>query len=135
VYDGIEATLETLGREHTLAVATSKPRSFAVPLLEAVGLSRYFAWIAGPEMDAKMEPKAVTVRDALEHVGGPPAVMIGDRIHDIEGARANGIPVVAVAWGIGDATELAGADALVRSPDEIPGAVGRLLAGWSAEPT
>ena len=82
-----------------------------------------------------MEPKAVTVRDALGHVGGPPAVMIGDRIHDIEGARANGIPVVAVAWGIGDATELAGADALVRSPDEIPGAVGRLLAGWSAEPT
>jgi phosphoglycolate phosphatase len=135
VYDGIEAALETLGRKHTLAVATSKPRPFAVPLLEAVGLSRYFAWIAGPEMDAKMEPKAVTVRDALEHVGGPPAVMIGDRIHDIEGARANGIPVVAVAWGIGDATELSGADAQVRAPDEIPPAVERLLAGWSAEPT
>jgi phosphoglycolate phosphatase len=135
VYDGIEAALETLGREHTLAVATSKPRTFAVPLLEVVGLSRHFAWIAGPEMDAMMEPKAVTVRDALEHVGGPPAVMIGDRIHDIEGARANGIPVVAVAWGIGDASELSGADAQVRAPDEIPGAVERLLAGWSAEPT
>jgi phosphoglycolate phosphatase len=135
VYDGIESALEALGREHTLAVATSKPRPFAVPLLEAVGLSRYFAWIAGPEMDAMMEPKAVTVRDALEHVGGPPAVMIGDRIHDIEGARANGIPVVAVAWGIGDATELSGADAQVRAPDEIPAAVERLLAGWSAEPT
>jgi phosphoglycolate phosphatase len=135
VYDGIEEALETLGREHTLAVATSKPRTFAVPLLEVVGLSRHFAWIAGPEMDAMMEPKAVTVRDALAHVGGPPAVMIGDRIHDIEGARANGIPVVAVAWGIGDATELSGADALVRAPDEIPGVVERLLAGWSAEPT
>jgi phosphoglycolate phosphatase len=135
VYDGIEEALETLGREHTLAVATSKPRTFAVPLLEVVGLSRHFAWIAGPEMDAMMEPKAVTVRDALAHVGGPPAVMIGDRIHDIEGARANGIPVVAVAWGIGDATELSGADALVRSPDEIPGTVERLLAGWSSAPT
>ena len=82
-----------------------------------------------------MEPKAVTVREALGHVGGPPAVMIGDRIHDIEGARANGIPVVAVTWGIGDATELSGADALVRAPDEIPDAVERLLAGWSSEPT
>jgi phosphoglycolate phosphatase len=129
VFDGIEGALETLGRAHTLAVATSKPRPFAVPLLEAVGLSRHFAWIAGPELDATMEPKATTVRDALGHVGGPPAVMIGDRIHDIEGARANGIPVVGVTWGIGDATELSGADALVRTPHEIPAAVERLLAG------
>jgi phosphoglycolate phosphatase len=135
VFDGIEAVLETLGREHTLAVATSKPRPFAVPLLEAVGLSRYFAWIAGPELDSTMEPKAVTVRDALGHVGGPPAVMIGDRVHDIEGARANGIPVVGVTWGIGDVTELSGADALVASPGEISGAVERLLARWSSDST
>src|SRR5262249_15210863 len=129
VFEGIEAALETLGREHTLAVATSKPRPFAVPLLEAGGLSRHFAWVARAGVDGTMEPQAVTVRDALGHVGGPPAVMIGDRIHDIEGARANDIPVIGVAWGIGDANELSGADALVRAPDEIPGAVGRLLAG------
>jgi phosphoglycolate phosphatase len=135
VFEGIEAVLELLGREHALAVATSKPRQFAVPLLDAVGLSRHFAWIAGPAMDSAMEPKAVTVRDALGRVGGPPAVMIGDRVHDIDGARANGIPVVGVTWGIGDARELSGADALVGSPDELPRAVERLLDGWSSGST
>jgi phosphoglycolate phosphatase len=126
---GIEAALEALGASYTLAVATSKPRGFAVPLLDALGLSRHFVWIAGPELDSTMEPKAETVRVALTHVGGPPAVMIGDRSHDIEGARANGIPVVAVGWGIGDPNELAGADAFVASPSELVGVVARLLEG------
>jgi phosphoglycolate phosphatase len=126
VTPGIPAVLETLGRDHTLAVATSKPRAYAVPLLEAVGLSRHFAFVAGPELDAHMEPKATTVRTALHAVGGP-AVMVGDRSHDIEGARANGIPVVAVTWGIGDVEELTGADALVAAPDELPAVVAGLL--------
>ena len=75
-----------------------------------------------------MEPKAETVRTALGHVGGPPAVMVGDRMHDVDGAHANGIPIVGVTWGIGDADELAGADALVDAPEELPAAVWRLLA-------
>jgi phosphoglycolate phosphatase len=131
---GIEAALEALGGEYTLAVATSKPRAFAVPLLDVLGLSRHFAWIAGPELDSTMETKAETVRGALERVGGPPAVMVGDRSHDIEGARANGIPVVGVKWGIGTADELADADALVEAPRELPAVVARLLNGWSAAP-
>jgi phosphoglycolate phosphatase len=126
VAPGIPAVLEALGRDHALAVATSKPRAYALPLLDALGLSRYFAFVAGPELDAHMEPKATTVRTALDAVGEP-AVMVGDRSHDIEGARANGIPVVAVAWGIGDAEELIAADAFVRAPDELPAAVERLL--------
>jgi phosphoglycolate phosphatase len=130
VAPGIEAVLEALGREHTLAVATSKPRRFAVPLLDALGLSRHFAFVAGPEVDAHMEPKAETVRTALAHVGGPPAVMVGDRSHDIEGARANGIPVVGVTWGIGDAAELAPADAVVDTPEALPAAVERLLGAY-----
>ena len=128
VTPGIPAVLEALGRDHTLAVATSKPRAYAVPLLEAVGLRRHFAFVAGPELDAYMEPKATTVRTALDATGEP-AVMVGDRSHDIAGARANGIPVVAVTWGIGDAEELAGADALVATPEELPAAVERLLPG------
>jgi phosphoglycolate phosphatase len=130
--EGIEPVLEALGGSYTLAVATSKPRAFAVPLLDVLGLSRHFAYIAGPELDSTMEPKAETVRVALGRVGGPPAVMIGDRSHDIEGARANGIPVVGVAWGIGEADELAAADAFVSAPGELPAVVRRLLDGSSA---
>jgi phosphoglycolate phosphatase len=126
VIRGMPAVLEALGRDQALAVATSKPRAYALPILDALGLSRYFACVAGPELDERMEPKATTVRTALDAVGEP-AVMVGDRSHDIEGARANGIPVVAVAWGIGDAEELAGADAFVLAPEELPDAVERLL--------
>jgi phosphoglycolate phosphatase len=126
VAPGIPAVLETLALGHVLAVATSKPRAFAVPLLQAMGLDRHFAYIAGPELDAHMEPKAATVRAALERVGEP-AAMIGDRSHDVIGARANGIPVIGVTWGIGDAQELAGADALVDAPAQLPAAVERLL--------
>ena len=131
---GIEDALDAVSG-HVLAVATSKPRPYAVPILEALGLLARFAYVAGPELDAQMELKAETVRRALQHVGGPPAVMIGDRVHDIEGARANGIPVIAVAWGIGDAQELAPADVYVASPTELPAAVDRLLTGWSAAQT
>jgi phosphoglycolate phosphatase len=53
--------------------------------------------------------------------------MVGDRIHDIEGARANAIPVIAVAWGIGDAAELSPADAHAASPAELPALVEHLL--------
>jgi phosphoglycolate phosphatase len=126
VVPGIEHALDVLGRTHTLAVATSKPKPFAIPLLETLGLASRFAYIAGPALDSHMQPKAETVREALAHAGGP-AVMIGDRVHDVEGARENGIPVIAVAWGIGDAAELAGADVYLAAPDELPAAVERLL--------
>jgi phosphoglycolate phosphatase len=127
VATGIPDALDALGRSHTLAVATSKPRPFAVPILAALGLERHFAYVAAPELDADMEPKAVTVRDALARVGEP-AVMVGDRSHDVAGARANCIPVIGVTWGIGDAAELAGADALVAAPDQLPAVVADLLA-------
>jgi phosphoglycolate phosphatase len=124
---GIPEALDALAPEHALAVATSKPKPYAVPILERLGLADRFVAIEGPDLDAQMELKAETVRRALEHVGGPPAVMVGDRIHDIEGARANGIPVIAVAWGIGDAAELSSADAHAASPAELGSLVERLL--------
>jgi phosphoglycolate phosphatase len=127
VFDGIPAVLAELGRSHRLAVATSKPLLYAEPLLTAVGLRRYFEVVAGPAADLTMEPKATTVRAALDALGDPRAVMIGDRSHDIAGARANGLPVIAVTWGIGGADELADADALVAEPSALPAAIARLL--------
>ena len=55
--------------------------------------------------------------------------MIGDREHDILGARANGMATVAVTWGYAAPGELDAArpDATCASPDELPAALGRLL--------
>ncbi len=48
--------------------------------------------------------------------------MVGDRLHDINGAHANGMRAIGVLWGYGSRTELeqAGADTLVETPAELP---------------
>ena len=47
------------------------------------------------------------------------ATMIGDRSHDVRAARMNGARSVGVLWGYGSHDELAGADAIVRTPAEL----------------
>jgi phosphoglycolate phosphatase len=46
-------------------------------------------------------------------------VLIGDRIHDIEGAREHGIEVILVKWGSGDESEWAQADAVAANPADL----------------
>jgi phosphoglycolate phosphatase len=112
-----------------VAVATTKPRAFAEPLCERLGLAPSLRAVVGPELDAPEEVKTVTVRRALAAVGlspGGDAPLVGDRSHDMEAARANGIPCVGVLWGIGDEAELraAGAEVIVAAPGELVGALG-----------
>jgi phosphoglycolate phosphatase len=119
------AALRADGRR--LAVATSKPRPFAEPLLEVLGLREHFDVVAGPELDATGEDKITTVGAALRALGvdGGGGAMVGDRSFDMLGARAHGLRAVGVGWGIGSREELeaAGADLIVASPNEIPAAV------------
>jgi phosphoglycolate phosphatase len=124
---GIPEALDTLAADHRLAVATSKPTPFAAPLLEAVGLSRYFEVIAGPSFDERAEPKTITLGAALDRLGATRAVMVGDRIFDVAAAHANGLAAIGVTWGIGTPKELQEAERLIDAPDELPEAVADLL--------
>ena len=47
--------------------------------------------------------------------------MIGDRLHDINGAKTNGLRSAGVLWGYGSRAELseAGADALFETVPEL----------------
>jgi phosphoglycolate phosphatase len=126
---GVEPVLAAIAARVPVALATSKPRAFAAPICERLGLARHLTVIAGPDLDALHETKAATVARALAELGlghGAAAPLVGDRRHDAEGARANGIRCVGVLWGIGDAEELraAGADPLVADPRELPAALG-----------
>lgn len=123
----LEALAEVAARV-PVAVATSKPRAFAEPLCERLGLAEHLTAIAGPELEAPDEVKTVTVARALRALGLRPraaAPLVGDRSHDVEAARANGLPCVGVLWGIGDEAELraAGAQAIVATPDRLMGAL------------
>ena len=130
VVPGIADALIELAADHRLAVATSKPRAFAEPLLQALGLRRSFDVIAAPDLKVQTEAKAMTIGEALDALRPVRAVMVGDRAFDIVGARAHGLPAIGVRWGIGSRDELvsAGADALINTPRELRAASSRLLA-------
>lgn len=51
-------------------------------------------------------------------------VLVGDRIHDVEGAREHGIEVILVKWGSGDESEWAQADAVAETPAELAALLG-----------
>ena len=139
VYPGIPGALAELGRDHDLVVATSKPVSTARQLLAVQGLDQHFVAICGSSDDetAPVPPggtKVQAMAEALAAVGmdglaHPPAVMVGDRHFDLEGAAHHGLPSVGVLWGFGDLEELtgAGADALCHEATELPALCRRLL--------
>lgn len=123
VYAGVRELLEYLHGKVPLAVATSKVGTSARALLEHLGLTGLFDVIHGPQESALADPKAVTVAETLGELGDPSRpVMVGDRLYDVEGAAAHGVPTIGVLWGAGSQQELrdAGAAALVSAPAEIP---------------
>jgi phosphoglycolate phosphatase len=126
VMPGIADALAALRRAgRRLGVATSKPRPFAEPLLEKLGMREHFAVVAGPELDATGEDKTTTVGAALRALCADRGAMVGDRSFDMVAARAHGLHAVGVGWGIGSRAELeaAGAQRIVSSPAELPAAV------------
>jgi phosphoglycolate phosphatase len=129
VVPGAREALAAVAAQVPVAVATTKPHAYANPLCERLGLAPYLRFLAGPELDAPDEVKAVTIVRALDALGlepGADAVMVGDRSHDVVAARANGLRCVGVLWGIGDEAELraAGADPIVGAPADLPSALG-----------
>ena len=126
VYSGIEALLADLvAAGKMLLVATSKPQIFAERILVHFGLDKYFTHICGVALQApRGYSKADVIRDALDRAGVSDlttAVMVGDRHHDIDGAKVVGMDSIGVLYGYGDRTEheAAGADAIAESVAEL----------------
>ena len=125
VYPGIPQLLEKLSAAgKTLVVATSKPEKFAVSILEHFGLAKYFHHICGATFDGKVGTKHEVIEYALGRCGSPErseVLMIGDREHDILGAKASGLGSLGVLYGYGSRAEheAAGADAIVETVEEL----------------
>jgi phosphoglycolate phosphatase len=126
-YPGVEDALEAVGAGRRLGVATSKPRAFAEPLLDALGVRSYFEVVAAPGLDIHVESKSATVAAALAAFGGVVVgAMVGDRHVDMRAAHDHGLRAVGALWGFGSDAELreAGADVLVEAPAGLAAALG-----------
>ena len=127
VYAGIPELLAKLkGAGKRLLVATSKPENFALQILEHFDLRQYFDRVAGSTMDSSRVEKADVIRYALEQEDispSPAVVMVGDREHDVLGARKAGLDCIGVLFGYGDAPELqkAGAARIAATVEELAG--------------
>ena len=128
VYPGIPALLERLREDGMrLATATSKPEELARKIVAGTGLASYLDLVGGADHVSGRVGKAAVVGSVLERLGLDPAVdpvvLVGDRIHDVEGGAAHGVPTIGVAWGYAEPGELAGARLIVSDVDELADAL------------
>ena len=125
VYPGIPELLQTLKAQgKTVVLATSKPEKFAVEILRHFGLYDYFDIIAGASMDESRNKKADVIAYALSQMKDPDIsklIMIGDREHDVLGAKQFGIDSIGVLYGYGDRAEheAAGATYIAEKVEDI----------------
>ena len=124
-YDGMTECLAALKqRGRTLILATSKPEVFAKMILERFGFAPYFDYVFGASMDETRTRKDEVIAYALSGAGiedPSDCVMVGDRKHDVLGAKANGMDAVGVLFGYGSREELteAGARYIAETVEDI----------------
>ena len=116
LYPGVVDVLDALReRGVRMAIATSKPESYAVPIVDKLDLAPYFETVCGDGLHSERGTKALVIAEALRRLGEPDragVIMVGDRMHDVAGATACGIPCLGVQWGYSEGDELAAAGAV-----------------------
>lgn len=133
LYPEVPAALQAVRRLGCATfLATSKPRVFAARIADHFGLTPLLDAVHGSELDGRRSAKPDLLAHVLAAHGLLPGhtVMVGDRRHDAEGARACGLACLGVTYGYGSAAELqeAGVAVLVHRPRSIPAMLPAALA-------
>jgi phosphoglycolate phosphatase len=125
VYPGIPQLLTKLCQNNKrLIVATSKPTLFSEAILKYFSLDSFFSLVVGSNLDGTRIAKTEVITYILDQLSGidrSKVVMVGDRKHDIIGAKNTGIDSIAVAYGYGSLQELQAAkpDYLAATVEEL----------------
>lgn len=125
LYEGMEELLKNLkAAGKNLLVATSKPEVFAKKIIENFHLEEYFTDICGSNLDGSRVRKGDVIAYALSKnniIHKQNVIMVGDRSHDIIGAKENGIKVVSVLYGFGNEEEFksCNSDYIVKDLQEL----------------
>ena len=135
-YPGVVDSLERLAaRGARLCVATNKRTDLSLALIEALGLTRHFGSICGPDRVSARKPHGAHIREAVLQAGGDPAraIMVGDGAPDTAAARDAGTPCVVVTFGYTEiAPEALGGDVLIDHFEALEGAIEGLIAAGAA---
>lgn len=128
IYDGIIELLDACKRAgKKICLATSKPEIFAVRILERYGMAEFFDEAVGSTLDGSINTKDEVIREVFRRLSitteeeKERVIMIGDRKHDIIGAKKCSISSIGVRFGYAEEGELeqAGADYIVETVDEL----------------
>jgi len=125
LYDGIKEMLETLNSKgKKIFIATSKPEVLAKQIIKYLQVDKYFEGIVGANLDGTRTDKTEIISLLLETYAisdRTKVVMVGDREHDIYGAKNTNIDSIGVLYGYGEMEELvsAGATHIVKNPKEL----------------
>ena len=97
---------------------------FAIDIIEHFGLSKYLENVCGSKMDESRSKKDQVIEYAIErnHISDKSKIlMIGDRKHDILGAKKVGLKSCGVLFGYGSRQELeeAGADFIAENVSRL----------------
>ncbi len=124
LYEGITEMLKELKEAgKKIVLATSKAEPYAIQILKDNNIYQYFDFICGSTMDDSRSKKADIINYILEQNDFEPedTVMIGDKKHDVIGAKQTNLDSVGVLYGFGDYEELsnAGATYIVKDVKEL----------------
>ena len=107
-----------------VGIATSKPEFFAKKIAERFGVDRLFECISGASLNSTTQNKAESIKGAIKSMNITDlnrCVMIGDRSHDIIGAKKTGLSSIGVLYGFGTRQEFeeSGADYIAADFNEL----------------
>lgn len=109
VYPGVSEGLQALrGMQLPLACVTNKSGRFTTPLLDYLGLARYFEQVIAGDTLPQKKPDPAQLLHACRAFNIAPRemLMIGDSVNDAEAARAAGCPVFCVTYGYNEGRDV-----------------------------
>lgn len=130
MYPGVlEVVARSKAAGRTNALATSKALAGVQLIGEHYDFLHLFDFLGTADPAVDRFAKTDVIAYALDGLRAQNAdlsriILIGDRIHDIEGARDHGIEVALVQWGYGSTEEWAEADHSVANTDELAALLG-----------
>lgn len=124
LFDGAQEVLSGLhARGHKLLLVSNCTQDYMDAVVDTFALDRLLHFRSAVGRDARLTKTAELAR-GLAEVGARTAVMVGDRHHDLEAARANGVWFIACTYGYGKPEEFAGAQASINDIRDLPGLIG-----------